>query len=83
MEHTLISVYLTHLLLQLQLAELDYREAEKKDLATRDGRDIVVQRSEQVLKCLQLAMPSGKIPRFSCPASLPPKHLRTCLPEKL
>lgn len=60
MELTLVSVYLTHLLLQLQLAEMDYREAESRDMATREGRDVVEQRGEKVVECLRSVCKTGK-----------------------
>ncbi len=60
MEHTLVSVYLTHLMLQLQLAELDYREAERVDSSTSSAADLVDRRGEQVIKCLRSVCSGGK-----------------------
>ena len=60
MEHTLVSVYLTHLLLQLQLAELDFREAERIDSPTSSDEAQVERRGEQVFKCLQSVCAGGK-----------------------
>jgi hypothetical protein len=60
LEHTLVSVYLTHLLLQLQLAELDYRGAERVDAPTSDAADIVDRRGEQMIKCMKSVCAGGK-----------------------
>ena len=60
MENTLVSVYLTHLLLQLQLAELDFRNAESSYGSIASAADLVDRRGDELLRNLRSVCAGGK-----------------------